>query len=315
MGHIVPVVILLIACSDLLQASRFFHLKEKTLIVEVDRLKTKSGETVTIECNTTAHSNAALDNKRIHWSKKGRTGKTLTVRVSERPDAQNYTCMLGNEIIDYTQVVIHEVNQHPIRRILKVKSPISCMIKNYHGHFTCSWNGTSEPNIEFFFEAFDKNSDSPLTCGNIEKHNTEGNAIPSYTVHCHDAHTCHYSEDPSIDVELHVLTKTMYEHHTKSFTLRNIIKPDPPQDLRLENINNDLYLHWNYPKTWCNSHSFYGLVFNIKVERKSPNEEENYLNVDNTSLFLGHNEVTQFCVQARDMYHVNSSWSNWSCAK
>ncbi|XP_069809340.1 interleukin-12 subunit beta isoform X2 [Dendropsophus ebraccatus] len=313
MGHLLPVVVLLIACSDLLQAARFFHLKDKTLIVEVDRKNPKSGETVTIECNTTAHTDA-IDSKEIQWSKRGKTGKTLTVRVSERPDAQNYTCMLRNEVLDYTHVILYEVNLPVLHRMLKVEHAISCSIKNYSGHFTCSWNGTLDANTEFFFEAFDNNRDTQLQCENITKHTIEGHAIPSYTVSCHDTHTCHYSENPSIDVELHVLDKNRYELHKKSFTLRNIIKPDPPHDLRIEN-KNDFSLHWKYPKTWCNSYSFYGLVFNVKVERKPPHGEENYLNIDNTSLSLDHTDVTQFCVQARDMYHVNSYWSNWSCAK
>ncbi|XP_044133854.1 interleukin-12 subunit beta [Bufo gargarizans] len=314
MGHLLAAVILLV-CTDLLQASKPFHLKEKTLIVEVDYTNRKTGEIVTIECNTTAYTNAAIDSKKIQWSKKGHRGKTLTVQVSESPDAKNYTCTLENiGIIDYTHIVLHNVNQPFYRGILNVENPISCMMKNYSGHFTCSWSGTKDySNPEFFFEAFSNNSSLP--CERIEKHITEGNAIPSYTVNCHDTQTCHYSEDPSIFVELHVLAKNRYEQHKKSFTLRNIIKPDPPQDLHIHKAAKNLSLQWEYPKTWCSSHLFYQLMFNVKVERKNSKKDVNYPNVDKTYMSVDHMDISQFCVQARDMYHINSYWSNWSCSK
>ncbi|XP_075715990.1 interleukin-12 subunit beta isoform X2 [Rhinoderma darwinii] len=315
MGHLLPTVILLILCAHLLQASKNFHLKEKTLIVDVGNKNGQTGEIVTMECNTTAYTNAAIDSSKIQWSKKGHTGKTLTIKVSENPDAKNYTCRLENiGIIDYTHILIHNTNLAWYHRILNVKSPIWCMMKNYSGQFTCSWNGANDnSNPEFFFEAF--NNNKKLPCESIEKHNIEGNEILNYTVNCHDNQICHYSEDPSISVELHVLTKNKYEKHSKSFTLRNIIRPDPPQELQIHKKDKNLSLHWKYPRTWCNAHLFYKLIFNVKVEGMNPNKEENFTDVDETYLSVDHHNVTQFCVQARDMYHVNSSWSNWSCSK
>ncbi|XP_066445625.1 interleukin-12 subunit beta isoform X2 [Eleutherodactylus coqui] len=314
MGHLLPTLILLI-CTDLLHASTNFHLKEKTLIVEVDYTNGKTVETVTINCDTSAYPDAATDSKNIQWSKRGHIGKTLTLKVSELPDARNYTCKLDNiGIVDYTHIVLHKASLPFYHRILNVQNPINCMTKNYSGYFTCSWNGTKDnPNPEFFFEAF--NNNSTLLCDGIEKHTTEGNVIPGYTVNCYDSQICHYSEDPSIHVELHVIAKNRYERHEKSFTLRNIIKPDSPQDLHIHKKDEKLSLRWKYPKTWCNAHLFYQLIFNVKVERKSPNGEENYVGIEKTSLSVDYDDITQFCVQARDMYHVNSCWSNWSCAK
>ncbi|XP_069618051.1 interleukin-12 subunit beta isoform X1 [Ranitomeya imitator] len=310
MGHLLPTLLLLI-CTDLLQASKYFHLKEKTLIVEVQNYK---GETVTLECNTTAYTSAEIDSKKIRWNRRGHTGKTLTVEVSEKPDAKNYTCKLENGgIIDYTHIVVHDLGHSFYKKSLKVKNPISCIMKNYSGHFTCSWNGTNDPNIEFFFEAL--NNDSTVACGSIEKQTPEGNPVPSYTVTCHDTHICRYSEDPGYSVTLHVLNVTTYERYNHFFTLRNIIKPDPPQNLHINKADNSLSLQWKYPKTWCNAHLFYPLIFNVKVERKGPHQEENYLNVHQEVLPVDYKDITQFCVQARDMFHVHSYWSNWSCSK
>lgn len=316
MGHLLPTIILLIVCTDLLKASKFFHLKEKTLIAEIHG---ETGDTVTLECNTSAHTHAATDSNKIQWSMKGHKGKTLTVTVSELPDAKNYTCKLENYgIIDYTRVVMHKVNLPYYKQILAEENPISCMMKNYSGQFTCSWNGTvKHPKPEFFFEAFLIDSNTTLPCDSIEEYIAEENAVPSYTVNCHDIQICHYTEDPSIFVQLHVISKNrnIYEQHNTTFPLRNIIKPDPPQDLHINKESDNPSLKWHYPKTWCNAHLFYQLVFNVKVERKRPHKEKNYLNVDKTHLSVDYNDVTQFCVQARDMYHVNSYWSNWSCYK
>ncbi|CAN2391085.1 hypothetical protein PRIEUP_LOCUS1124 [Pristimantis euphronides] len=312
MGHLLPTLMLLL-CVDLLQAASDFKLKKKTVIVEVDYINGKTEEIVTMECNTDAYTDAVNGGKKIQWSKKNQTGKNLTVKVSELPDAKNYTCKLEDiGVIDYTHVVLHKVNQPVFHRILNVENPIRCMMKNYSGYFTCSWNETKDhPNPEFFFEAF--NNNDTLLCDSIEKHSGEENAIPSYTVNCHDTRICHYSEDPSIHVVLHVLARNRYEEHKKSFTLINIIKPDPPQDLHLHKEDNNISLRWKYPKTWCNAHLFYRLIFNVKIERESSTEEENYTDVEKTSLSVDYDDVTQFCVQARDMYHVNSYWSNWSC--
>ncbi|KAM4038341.1 interleukin-12 subunit beta [Anomaloglossus baeobatrachus] len=316
MAQLLPALLLLI-CADLLQASKYFHLKEKTLIVDVHKQNGKrKGETVTVECNTSAYTDAAIDSKKIHWNKNGHKGNTLTVQVSERPDSKNYTCKLENSgIIDYTHIVIHEMHQPFFQKILNVKNPIRCIMKNYNGHFTCSWNGTRDPNTEFFFEALNNRNNTTVPCESIKKHTTEENVIPSYTVTCHDTQICNYSEDHSFFVMLHVLDMTRYEEHHKFFTLQNIIKPDPPQNLHINMTDNSLFLQWNYPKTWCNARLFYPLIFNVKVERKGSPKAENHPNVHKEVLPVNYKDVTQFCVQARDMFHVDSHWSNWSCSK
>ncbi|XP_072001578.1 interleukin-12 subunit beta isoform X2 [Engystomops pustulosus] len=311
MGHLFTGVILLV-CINLLQAFSYFPFKEKTLIVEGD-INGIRMERVTMECNTSGY---AADSRNIHWSKRGHKGKHLTVIVNEPKDAKNYTCSLGNVgIVDYTNILLHVVDQPLYLGILGVEYPVNCTMKNYSGHFTCSWNGTLDPNPEYFFHAFSVTSNSTMFCEGIEKHFTDGNEFPYYTVTCYDDQICHYSEDPIIYVELHIIAKNIYEKHNMSFTLRNIIKPDPPQNLHILKENRDLSLRWDYPKSWCNAHLFYPLIFNVRVERQSRNQEEIYPIMEKRHLSVDYSDVKKFCVQARDMYHVNSYWSNWSCSK
>ncbi|XP_063786123.1 interleukin-12 subunit beta [Pseudophryne corroboree] len=276
----------------------------RTLVVDINSKDEHAKEMVKIECNATDHQSVQL-NRDSHRQ------KTLSITVKELADVGTVTCHTSTGIVDSKDILLNSLNLPVFKRIFShKKEPVQCKVKNYSGQFSCSWN-SADNSPEFIFEAHRGNYS--LMCQEPVRENSD------YTVECHDTQSCHYAEEEqNITVILHAIRHKRYENHTLSFALREIIKPDPPQDLLLNKTKNHKHfsIHWKYPKTWCNVHTFFPLIFNIKIT-KDNDLIEHHENVEGTDLIPHQKDVSEisgFCIQARDMY-FNSSWSDWSCYK
>ncbi|KAM4676696.1 interleukin-12 subunit beta [Discoglossus pictus] len=260
---------------------------EDTFVVEISQ--SNPSKTVTLKCN-------APENEEVYWSR----NENGIITVREEPDGGQYTCYFqknGTEV-NSISVLINDKSS----TLLSLEQPIQCEAKNYSGHFNCSW--TSSLDIQHHFHA--ERGLSNIHCDHPVQHNSV------YSVRCHDTQTCEFEEEQQqIRVELHVKTETKYEKHVSMFVLRDIIKPDPPINLSISgNV-----LKWSYPKTWCNVHSYFPLIF--KVNYTSNHNREKIEQVDQTSLTIkskpNQKHPLNFCVQARDMFY-KSSWSNQACS-
>ncbi|XP_068129206.1 interleukin-12 subunit beta [Hyperolius riggenbachi] len=262
---------------------------------------------VSLKCN-------APDDVTVHWKKNGRrvpdknvSDGVLNLTVSEPVSVGNFTCHASNgSILDYKVVLLHETNLSLPERILLHREPIQCTVKNYSGNFSCSWK-SEDSNTEFIFKVF--RGENAISCDEPVKENY------AYTVHCRDYQSCSSAEEiHSITAELHVIQaeKKKYEYAQATFLLREITKPDPPQEVKVHTKSHHNHsVQWKYPETWCYLHSFFPLLFKVAVEENGsgPTEHETEL----TYLPLHHKHIKKACVQARDLF-FNSSWSEWSCS-
>ncbi|XP_075066269.1 interleukin-12 subunit beta isoform X2 [Mixophyes fleayi] len=301
MPVLAPIVIILILCVHPLQGAWELPIKDKTLVVDMS--SKDASETVKIECN-------AADHQSVRWDRRPDKHKTISITVTETADGGKFTCKTADgNVLDYKVVLLNLLHLPVFKRILPyARQPITCKVKNYSGHFSCSWSATVS-NPEFIFEAHRGNHS--ITCHKPVREDSV------YTVHCHDTQSCQYAEEVhNITIVLHAIHQKKYENHTLSFAMREILKPDPPQELVLNKTKHHKHvsLHWKYPKTWCSVHSFFPLIFNIKITKDNQDLLEHRENVEETDLVLYHKGISSFCVQARDKY-FNSSWSEWSCYK
>ncbi|KAE8613679.1 hypothetical protein XENTR_v10007825 [Xenopus tropicalis] len=262
----------------------------------VDISESGEGENVIFEC-------PVVEETKVYWLIKGnqRPGRILRTHVMEDIDAGNFTChRLTGELIDYKVVLLNTLS-HLNQRLLPGKQPIQCEAQNYSGHFKCTWKRIKK-HVQYIFEA--QRGNYTITCEKPSENNRK------YEVNCHDNESCQYGEEShNINILLHILDEKRYENHSLTFMLRDITKPDPPAELKISSTS----LTWSYPKTWCNVHSFFPLIFNVNITKgnKSP---EHHQGIDVPEMPRPPNGKFSFCVQARDMYY-NSSWSEWSCSK
>ncbi|XP_029439643.1 interleukin-12 subunit beta isoform X2 [Rhinatrema bivittatum] len=322
-------------------------LKKNTYVVDIDMSRQERlGQTVILKCDTTEEQ----INTNIHWEKKSNHhkpnseswvkvghGTELRVHVKDFPDAGNYTCRnQKREVLHYIVLLINEivdVRGTNSKQILKehpgTKKFINCEAKTYSGDFTCSWQIPKEGHEEMFVLQAE---------GGLRNVNCSHPALDPdrsvYTTNCQELGVClHGEESQRVALVLHAIRGKRYENATTAFFIRNIVKPDPPQNLSISpSTERSIVLHWHYPESWNTQHTFFPLTFKVKVEetgktqrknthnhqsgrRKRSKERAQYYDVEGTSLTLEQwNAGKTYCVQARDRYGA-SSWSDWSTCK
>ncbi|XP_036605634.1 interleukin-12 subunit beta [Trichosurus vulpecula] len=300
-----------------------WELEKNVYVVEVEWDPDAPVETVVLTCDSSENENA------ITWTsnKNGQilgTGKTLTVQVREFTDAGTYICQKGGEVLSRKLLLIRVMEDGiwstdivKDQKEPKTKTYLKCEAKNYSGTFTCSWLTESSPGLKFSIRSSKGSSDPRgVTCGpavlSEEKVKIDNKEYQKYTADCQEVSACPSAEESQpIEVVLDAIQKHKYEKYTSSFFVRDIIKPDPPRNLRVKPLKNSriVELSWEYPETWSTPHSYFPLNFNVQVHGRGKKEKTSV--TTETSVQVECHKGKKILVQARDRYY-NSSWSKWA---
>ncbi|XP_068958573.1 interleukin-12 subunit beta [Petaurus breviceps papuanus] len=299
------------------------ELEKNVYVVEVEWHPDAPAETVVLTCDSSEKENT------ITWTsdKNGQilgTGKTLTVQVREFTDAGTYICQKGGEVLSQKLLLIRVIEDGiwstdivKDQKEPKTKTYVKCEAKNYSGTFTCSWLTESSPDLKFSIRS-SKGSADPrgVTCGpavlSENKVKIDNKEYRKYTADCQEVSACPSAEESQpIEVVLDAIQKHKYEKYTSSFFIRDIIKPDPPRNLRVKRLKNSrtVELSWEYPEAWSTPHSYFPLNFRVQVLGMGK-KEKNSFTTETTSAQVECRKGKNIQVQARDRYY-NSSWSEW----
>ncbi|KAM8971876.1 interleukin-12 subunit beta [Pelodytes ibericus] len=296
-----PVIFFMVLYVTSLEGMWEFPLRTNTFVVEITT--ENPVETVELQCNVS-------EEQQVYWAQDGQKkgdGSTWELTVREKAEVGNFTCHLQNGDIVEHKFILLKISQPTKNKnslLPDVKHPIHCEAKNYSGHFNCSWKATGN---DALYMCHAHRGSVPIPCSAPVRHGSD------YVVNCHDHQTCAYEEEiKHIMFSLHVIRGKKYDCHNKTFLLRDIMKPDPPRDLHKHQKSAGVSLEWKYPKTWCNIHTYFPLIFNVNITNEISRKMEYHAEIQDTRLTLPTHGDFKFCVQARDMYH-NSPWSEWSC--
>ncbi|XP_078509864.1 interleukin-12 subunit beta [Lissotriton helveticus] len=279
-----------------------WELRENVYVIDLAK---QDYEIVELVCGAAPEDTA----RKVEW-RNGRKfvghGKKQHVTVKEFPHAGNYTCHIGKgPAIGYTFLYINE----PFNQLGEASGIlnewrdghfIDCEAKNYNGTFYCSWQLKGREAPRFSFEA----QHGTIKCTN---HKIMDGSI--YTITCFHAEACPYGEDHKhIKVFLEATQGKKYSNYTTTFFIKDIIKPDPPENLK----KNGSLITWHYPASWSNCPSFFPLLFNVSVFEADKGQHSHlpWTLFNSTSMHMP--KVKRFCIQARDKFHT-SSWSERSC--
>ncbi|XP_047412571.1 interleukin-12 subunit beta [Sciurus carolinensis] len=298
-----------------------WELEKNVYVVELDWYPDAPGEMVVLTCDTP-------EEEGITWTSDQSSevlgsGKTLTIHVKEFGDAGRYTCHKGGEVLNQLFLLLHkkedgiwstDILKDP--KEPKNKTFLKCEAKNYSGHFTCWWLTTISTDVKFSVKSSRGSSDPQgVTCGeatlSAERVKVEQKEYKKYSVQCQEDSACPTAEESlPVAVVLDAVHKLKYENYTRSFFIRDIIKPDPPKNLKLKpsKTPQQVEVSWEYPDTWSTPHSYFSLTFSVKVQGKRKNKT---ILVDETSATVTCHKGAKIHVQARDRYY-NSSWSEWA---
>lgn len=250
----------------------------------------------------------------VFWKKNGMElqqplqGNQVEVLVEEMIGG-NFSCHLSRtgEYLNHTVILIQpEPNNRSV--ILEERSPeeghIHCSALNYEGSFHCTWTRSQ------------LRSKAPVLLVKAdrfkEKIFCELDADGS-GVHCQDANCSHKEEHYRITLTLYIHSFSLLEVYTKSFYLREIVKPAELPNLRL---SQGKMFSWDHPTSWSKPCTFFPLQYQVKVvpNGQQCTSEEHIMErlTDETNFEV--NVKTKrfvFCVRAQDKY-TRGQWSNWS---
>ncbi|XP_070700005.1 interleukin-12 subunit beta [Pempheris klunzingeri] len=256
----------------------------------------------------------AFQNQPVFWKKNGMDyepplqGNQVKVLVEEM-DGGNYTCHMSpsGEYLNHTLILI-QLDPDNRTIILEQKSPkeghIHCSAPNYKGSFHCTWTRTrSRSHAAVLLMKAERH---------LEKISCELDADGS-GLHCQDA-SCPYKEEQHpISLTIYIHSDSRLEAFTKSFYLREIVRPAKLPDLRL---SDGRVFSWSYPESWEKPCTFFGLQFQVKVvpSGHSCNSEEHIMYNTTEKTKYEVNIKTRkyvFCVRAQDKF-TSGPFSHWS---
>ncbi|XP_037355453.1 interleukin-12 subunit beta [Talpa occidentalis] len=316
---ILPWITLILLATPLMA---IWELEKDVYVVELDWHPDAPGEMVVLTCDTDEEDGITWTSDQD--SEVLGSGKTLTIQVKEFGDAGQYTCHKGGDVLSRSLLLLHKKEDGVWSSdILKgqKESPnktfLKCEANNYSGHFTCWWLTAISRDLRFSVKS-SKGSTDPrgVTCGPAtlsgERVRVGHREYNKYTVMCQEGSACPAAEERlPIEVVVDAVHKLKYENYTSSFFIRDIIKPDPPKNLKLNPLKNSRHVevNWEYPDTWSTPHSYFSLTFSVQV-LENKKEKENII-TDTTSAKVKCYKDAKVHVQARDRYY-SSSWSEWA---
>ncbi|XP_015229400.1 PREDICTED: interleukin-12 subunit beta-like isoform X1 [Cyprinodon variegatus] len=258
---------------------------------------------------------AAYQPHEVFWKKNGEEltpavqGNHITVLVKEMK-AGNYSCHLTStgEYLNHTLILV-QLDPDNRTVILEEKSPqeghIHCSALNYNGSFHCNWKKTQQRSHATVLLIKASRYQEEISC----VLDADGSGVL-----CQDVECPYKEEKHPIHLTIYMISHFRLEAYTKSFYLREIVRPEKLPNLH---ITSGQVFRWDYPDTWEKPQTYFGLHFQVKVLQSGQS-----CNSDN---FILQNNLTEetvfdvnikskkyvFCVRAQDK-HARGPWSHWS---
>ncbi|XP_043920445.1 interleukin-12 subunit beta-like [Protopterus annectens] len=268
---------------------------------------------VTLTCNTTFSdivwkSGDDLEpiineaNKKLH-------GNNLTLISVDQPDAGNYTCWNGNNLLDHHFLVIQDDENENVFSTTKDdpnKRSINCWASSYNCSFTCTW-ATIHPAV--FRAKITRNRNNkdvwhyldPVKC----KENTFQQTF-SYV-----NYSPYEEEYEPLFLKIEAMTEQSYSMIQHQLFIRDIIKPDVPDNFKVKKTGSKTNVSWTYPSTWTRPFSYFPLTSEVECMQKKKDNEIMTFKYESGTAHIISEDVQKCRLHIRDSYY-NSHWSNWT---
>ncbi|KAK5621214.1 hypothetical protein CRENBAI_011610 [Crenichthys baileyi] len=305
--------LLLVLCAGLCFASSDIHqhniqtLMDNVVVVRVPYAHGSMVE-VPLTCGDT------YEHKDVFWKKNGEEltpalqGNQITVLVKEMK-AGNYSCHLSSsgEHLNYTLILVQlEPDNRTV--ILEGNSPeeghIHCSAMNYKGSFHCTWKKTQHRSHAAVLLVKASRYLDEISC----VVDADGSGIQ-----CQDIDCPYKEENNPIHLTIYMHSYSRLEAYTKSFYLREIVRPEKLPNLH---ISSGQVFSWAYPDTWEKPRTFFSLHFQVKVVHNGQSCNSDKIILDNITEETKYDVNIKskkyvFCVRAQDKY-ARGPWSHWS---
>ncbi|KAM6269890.1 interleukin-12 subunit beta-like [Porphyrio hochstetteri] len=249
---------------------------------------------VVVKCNTSE--------QRVTWTQNGQPepmaelvaeGQTLTIIGLDLPAAGNYSCWAGTVLLDTTYVVVSSTRKEGMN--------IFCQAESYDGSFHCSWTG---PLSTIFRARFARSNSSWGEW--VQASRRHGRFRASFV----DPSFCPFAEElHPLRLQLEGLTDNSYLNFSKEFFIRDIVRPDPPRDLTVQQQGEQLHLAWAPPASWPLPKSYFALLYRLQYELPNGTQVDKY--VEGAEEMQLQERARRVRISCRDPY-TSPAWSPWS---
>ncbi|XP_069711057.1 interleukin-12 subunit beta-like [Phaenicophaeus curvirostris] len=223
-------------------------------------------------------------------------GRTLTIRGLDQPATGNYSCWAGPVLLDTTYVVVSDAREEGVN--------VSCQAESYRGSFHCFW---SWPHSAVFRARLTRSDGSSGEWVPVSGH--RGRFSAGFT----DPSFCPFAEElHPLQLQLEGLSDTSYLNFSVHFFIRDIVRPDPPQELTVQRRGEQLHLTWAPPASWPLPKSYFALLYRLQYEL--PNGTQAFRYVEGAEELELQEQAQRVRISCRDPY-ANPAWSPWSAWK
>ncbi|XP_072783967.1 interleukin-12 subunit beta-like [Taeniopygia guttata] len=255
----------------------------------------KLNQDVVVRCDTSE--------QHIYWTLNGDEepmaelvpeGQKLTIVGLDLPATGNYSCWAGpGHLLDTTYVVLSSTREEELN--------VSCQAESYNGSFHCSWPGPPSA----IFRARLIRSD-----GSVGPWVPVASEQDQFSTSLADTLFCPFGEElRPLQLHLEGLSDTSYLNLSRHFFLRDIVRPEPPQQLILQQRGEQLHLAWAPPASWPLPKSYFALLYHLQYELHNGSQVEQFVEgAEETPVPVGAGWVRISC---RDPY-TPPAWSPWS---
>ncbi|KAG6920699.1 Interleukin 12B-like, partial [Chelydra serpentina] len=131
-----------------------------------------------------------------------------------------------------------------------------------------------------------------------------------FTVTLADGTFCPFAEEPRpLELALEGISAGSFVNITRRLFLRDIVRPDPPQDMAAQSKGGRLHLSWAPPASWSSPHSYFLLRYQLEYER--PDGTTGSLQLEGVTETSVDGDVRRVQIRCQDPL-VNSTWSPWT---
>ncbi|XP_068535407.1 interleukin-12 subunit beta-like [Anas acuta] len=253
-------------------------------------------EDVVVKCNTSK--------QQVTWTQNGELepmaelvakGQTLTILGLDLPATGNYSCWAGGVLLDTTYVVVRVTGEEEAKNV-------SCQADSYRGSFRCSWTG---PRSAVFRARLMRSNGSFGDWVPVAGRGGQFNA--SFT----DPSFCPFAEElHQLQLYLEGISDTSFFNFTSPrFFIRDIVRPDPPQKLTVQQQSEQLRLTWAPPASWPLPRSYFALLYRLQYELSNGTQVEKFVEGAEETIVEEH--MRRVRISCQDPY-AKPSWSSWS---
>ncbi|XP_062430638.1 interleukin-12 subunit beta-like [Rhea pennata] len=254
-------------------------------------------EDMVVKCNTSE--------EQVTWTLNGEAepmaelvteGRTLTILGLDLPATGNYSCWAGSVLLDTTYVLVRSTSPPG-----KEGMNISCQADSYRGSLRCSWRA---PSFTVFRARLMRSNGSFSDWVHVAGRRGRFNASlidPSFCPFAEELHP--------LQLHLEGLSDNSFINLTVHFFIRDIVQPDPPQELTVRRRGDQLHLSWAPPASWPLPRSYFALLYRLQYEL--PNGTQVNKDLEGTEEMSLQEDARRVRISCRDPY-ASPTWSPWS---